>query len=78
VQVNTWKGEANDWVLQWAHPSLMINSTSNKKVYGSIAVTSIGYAFAVMKRDGQPDEIENWAVADGAIQWSLVGSISPW
>lgn len=75
VEVNTWSGATNDWLEQYRHPSVMANSTSDKKVYGGVAVTAIGNAFSVVKQDGQADAIENWLVADDMVDWSLVGNV---
>ena len=53
----------------------MVNSTSNKKSYGSVAVTAIGNAFSVVQQDGQADAIENWLVADDMVDWSPIGNV---
>lgn len=54
----------------------MANSTSNTKIYGSLAVTAIGNAFAFVRTNGQADVIENWQVADDTMNWSLIGNVS--
>jgi hypothetical protein len=66
----------NDWTTLNGHPSLMANSTSNKKEYGSLAVTALGNAFAVIRQDGSPDSIEYWRVLDNTVDWSLVGNVN--
>ncbi|MCJ1267282.1 hypothetical protein MMC22_007167 [Lobaria immixta] len=76
VEVNTWSGAKNHWLSQNAHPSVMANSTSNTKIYGSLAVTAIGNAFAVVRTNGQADVIESWQVADDTMNWSLIGNVS--
>ncbi|MCJ1463708.1 hypothetical protein MMC07_002317 [Pseudocyphellaria aurata] len=53
----------------------MANST-NMKIYESVAVTTIGSAFAVVKQDGQADAIENWQVADDMRSWHSVGNVN--
>ena len=53
----------------------MANSMSNKKVYGSVAVTATGNAFGVVKQDGQVDAIRNWQLADDMVDWSLTGNV---
>ena len=52
----------------------MVNLTSNKKIYGDVAVTATGNAFGVIQ-DGQADGIENWLVADDMVDWSLIGNV---
>lgn len=76
IEVNTWSGARNDWLAHNLHPSAMANSTENLKIYGSVAVTAIGSAFAVVKQDGQADSIGNWQVADNTVDWSLIGSLN--
>ena len=75
IEVDTWSGVINDWVEQYAHPSVMVNLTSNKKIYGDVAVTATGNAFGVVIQDGQADGIENWLVADDMVDWSLIGNV---
>lgn len=75
VQVNTWSGAINDWLEFNANPSVMANSTSNPKLYGSVAVTATGNAFGVVKQTGQMDKIENWQVEDDMVDWKLVGNV---
>jgi len=53
----------------------MVNSTSNKKIYGSVAATAIGTAFSVVEQDGQVDTVESWQVADDMVDWSLTGNV---
>lgn len=76
MEVNTWSGASNDWLAHNLHPSAMANSTDNVKIYGSVAVTAIGSAFAVVKQDGQADAIGNWQVADDTVDWNLIGNIN--
>ena len=57
------------------HPSVMANSTSNKRVFEDVAVTSFGDAFGVVKQDGQADAIEHWLVEDDRVDWSLIGNV---
>lgn len=73
--MNTWSGAMNDWQVQYVHPSVMANSTSNNKVFEGVAVTSIGNAFGAVKQDGQADAIEHWLVGDDMVDWSLIGNI---
>lgn len=75
IEVNTWSGTVDDWLEQYNVPSVMANSTSDKKVYGAVAVTAIGNAFGVVKQIGQADTIETWLVADDMVDWSLVGNV---
>jgi len=75
IEVNTWSGAMNDWQVQYVHPSVMANSTSVKKVFEDIAVTSIGNAFGVVKQDGRADTIEHWQVGDDMVDWSLIGNV---
>ena len=75
IEVNTWSGAINDWLELYAHPSVMVNSTSNKSVYGSVAVTAIGNAFGIMNQDGQVDVIRSWQLADDMLSWRLTGNV---
>lgn len=54
----------------------MANSSNNMKIYGSVAVTATGSAFAVVQQDGQKDSIENWQVADDTVDWSSIGNVN--
>ena len=73
IKVSTWLGEINDWEQYYFEPSVMANSTENKKVYGSIAMTADGQAFSVVGK-----QIEGWQVGDDAVSWSSIGSIDAW
>lgn len=75
LEVDTWSGAINGWLEQYEHPSAMVNLTGNGKVYGSVAVTAIGRAFAVVRQDGHVDEIQSWQVEDDLVDWSLVGNV---
>lgn len=75
IEVDTWWGAINDWLEQHNHPSVMVNLTSSKKIYGDVAVAATGNAFGVVIQDGQVDKIENWQVADDMVDWSLVGNV---
>lgn len=57
------------------YPSVMANFTNNRRIYESVAVTESGNAFAIVKRDGQTDVIENWQVAPDMVNWSSVRSV---
>ena len=57
------------------YPSLMGNSTSNKNIYGSVAVTAIGNTFGVVHQDGQVDSIRTWRLADDTVNWSLTTNV---
>ncbi len=72
VEVDTWSGEINDWLQHDAHPSVIANSTHNRTIYGSVAVTAIGNAFAVVT-ENRSDTLQNWQVADDMIDWGFVG-----
>jgi hypothetical protein len=76
IQVNTWSGIKGDWSSLYAHPSTMANSSINQKVYGNLAVTASGNAFAVVQQDGQSVTIENWQLSDDTINWSLLGNVA--
>ena len=84
VQVNTWSGAINDWLEQSNHPSAMVNSSTTTtddnsgKLYGRVAVTAIGSAFAVVVgRDGRASGIEEWQVQDDIVDWKGVGNLDP-
>ena len=80
IRVSTWLGTRNNWAHPlFSAPSAMANSSSNEKVFGSLAVTAFGDAFAVVEgQDGQADRIEQWQVADGAVSWRSVGFLDAW
>ena len=75
IEVNTWSGAINDWLDQDTHPSVMANSTSNKKAFEDVAVTATGNAFGVVKQEGQADAIKNWQVSDDMVDWNLIGNV---
>ena len=54
----------------------MVNSSTGAGTsYGSVAVTAIGSAFGVVRREGQVDGIENWQVQDDMVDWSVIGYV---
>lgn len=53
----------------------MANSTANPKIFQSVTVTSIGNAFGVVKKNGTPDQIENWQVQGNMVDWKYVGNV---
>ncbi|MCJ1429656.1 hypothetical protein MMC29_007571 [Sticta canariensis] len=75
IEVNTWSGAKYAWLTHDGHPSAMANSTKNMKSYESVAVTSTGNAFAVVKQDGQADSIESWRVEDDLVDWRPTGDV---
>ena len=75
VEVETWSGAINDWLLHSAHPSTMANSSTNGKTYESVAVTAAGCAFGVVRQDGRLDQIEYWQVDDNLVDWTLAGNV---
>ncbi|MCJ1422269.1 hypothetical protein MMC29_000149 [Sticta canariensis] len=75
IEVRTWSGAENAWLTSHQHPSEMANSTNNMKIYGSVAITAIGSAFAVVKEDGEADSILNWQVADDTVDWRSSGKL---
>lgn len=75
LEVDTWSGAIDGWLELYEHPSAMENATGDGKVYGSVAVTAIGRAFAVARQDGLVDEIESWQVEDDMVDWSLAGKV---
>ncbi|MCJ1467254.1 hypothetical protein MMC07_005878 [Pseudocyphellaria aurata] len=65
------------WETSDAYPMVMANiTTNNKKIIESVAVTTLGNAFAVVKQDGKADAIENWQVSNGMLDWRLVGNVN--
>ncbi len=74
IQVNGWSAPGGNWGPQFLRPSIMGNS--NGKIYGSVAVTAMGSAFGVVKRQGQDDEIETWQVRDDMQSWTLTGNVN--
>lgn len=57
------------------HPLSMTNSTANPKIYGALAVTAIGRAFAVILTGDQKYAIESWQVADDFVSWTSTGRV---
>lgn len=76
IEVDTWSGVTSDWLARRRNPSAMANSTNDMKIYGSVAVTALGNAFAVVKQDGQADSIGSWQVADDTVDWNLIGNLN--
>lgn len=79
IQVGAWSGQAVKWLVLDNRPSPMTNSTANPKVYGALAVTATGRAFAVVSTttedQRQNDRIESWRVADDFISWTATGVV---
>ncbi|KAL9624163.1 MAG: hypothetical protein Q9160_001685 [Pyrenula sp. 1 TL-2023] len=85
IQVNTWSGAINDWLAQGRNPlttATASNSTSGgsdtERVYGSLAVTALGQAFAVttqMKGNRYVDKIEQWQLRGDMLEWSVMGEV---
>lgn len=53
----------------------LANSTTNAQVFGSLALTATGNGFAVVRRDGKPDDIVNWQLQDNAVNWRVIGDV---
>lgn len=54
----------------------MTNSSANPKIYGSLAVTAIGRAFAVVSSGDQKTQaIESWQVANDFVSWASTGTV---
>ena len=51
----------------------MTNSTENKRIYGSIAMTAAGKAFAVVTPN--VTEIQSWQVGDDMVDWTSIGVV---
>lgn len=76
ILVDTYSGQAGDWIRNGSHPSSMTNSTVNPKTYGSLATTANGKAFAVVSIGDDPKHvIESWQVADDFISWNSTGKV---
>lgn len=78
VRVNTWEATINDWAQDYATPSLMANSTGNQKMYGPLAMTPIGGAYAVTQVGDEPAIIENWHLQDDFVTWQKTSEIDAW
>ena len=52
----------------------MANTTQNGTIYGSVAVTASGKAFAVVTTN-RSDTLQDWQVADDMIDWGFVGTV---
>ena len=53
----------------------MANSTTNAHVYGAVAVTAAGRAFAVVNTAEQKASIAAWQVADDTVDWISTGTV---
>ncbi|KAH6677389.1 hypothetical protein B0J14DRAFT_584150 [Halenospora varia] len=73
IEVDTWSGAVNDWLQHENHPSVMANSTENKQIYRSIAMTVAGKAFAVVTSN--VTEIQSWQVGDDMVDWKSIGVV---
>lgn len=76
IQVGSWSGLDARWLVQDNHPSPMTNSTANPKIFGALAVTAIGRAFAVVSTSDQKHAIESWQVADDFVSWTSTGTVN--
>lgn len=72
VQISAKSGALNKWVQKGVNPSVMSNSTTNRRNYGSVAVTAMGSAFGVVSEQNVVDRIEHWQVEDNTVDWKLV------
>ena len=78
IKVNTWEGTENDWSSYYASPTQLANSTLNEKLYGDVAMTATGTAFAVTQQgDGAP-QIQSWQLADDFHSWEEGSAIEAW
>lgn len=78
VKVTTWEGTANNWTSYFASPSEFANSTVNPKLYGKLAMTASGAAFAVTQEGDKTPRIESWQLRDDFNSWDQVGAIDAW
>jgi hypothetical protein len=75
IQVDTWKGGVNDWIAHETHPSAMSNSTTNPKLFGAVAMTAMGSAYAVVESSNGTLGISSWQVADDDTDWTEIGNV---
>lgn len=54
---------------------MMANATNHPRIYGSLAVTTIGDGFSVVMQNGSADTIEHWQVANSMLDWNFVGAV---
>lgn len=78
VKLNSWEGTQNGWSQFFASPSPLANSTVNEKLYGHLAMTATGGAFAVTQDDNGSPRIENWQLQDDFTSFSHAGAIDAW
>lgn len=78
IEVASWSGLIGKWLVQNNHPLPMTNSTANPKIYGALAVTAIGRAFAFVSTSDQDPKyaIESWQVADDFVSWTSTGTVN--
>ncbi len=75
IEVDSWSGNINDWLVHESHPSALANSTANPITYGSVAVTATGQAFGVVSNSGKNFTIQSWQVADDYKTWVSAGLV---
>jgi hypothetical protein len=75
IQVNTWEGSRNDWAAYETHPSAMSNSTTNPKVYGPVAMTAMGTAYAIVQSTTGNMTIGRWQVSDDYTDWTQIENV---
>lgn len=54
----------------------MVNSTTNAKKFGNVAVTATGNAFGIVNEYGDLDRLENWQAENDMIDWTGVGKLN--
>lgn len=75
IAVGSWSSVIGQWLVLDNHPSPMTNSTANPKIYGALAVTATGRAFAVVSTSNQTYTIESWQLADDIVSWTSTGTV---
>ena len=69
ISVSSWSGATGAW-LSPTVPSTMSNATTQGTSYGSLAVTSIGTAFAVVAQGGK-DAVQTWSLQSDYASWDV-------
>jgi hypothetical protein len=76
IGISTWSagpsGAPGSWLQPQVYtPSAMSNSTANVRVYGDVAMTALGNAYAVVYSSGEPGNasVESWSMNADLTDW---------
>ncbi|KUJ21212.1 uncharacterized protein LY89DRAFT_609731 [Mollisia scopiformis] len=79
VEVSTWSGAQNDWLgYDYNHTAFANETGTNVKTYGSLAVTAIGSAYAVVESPPGNFSIQSYQMSDRLNGWQRTGNVTTW